>query len=110
VRIKRSERVQLDATGLRVLDRRAATGVFRDTLWGLIGDGRWVYFRALESGDGAAIEALLEGADAESFQCDGTGVLNFVEKRWGRRRPGCHAHGRRRLVEAVRRGDLRAME
>jgi len=64
----------------------------------------------LESGDGDAIEALLAGADAESFQCDGTAVLNFVETRWGRRRPGCHAHARRRLVEAARGGDLRAME
>lgn len=110
VRIKGSERVQLDATGLRVLDRKVATGVFRDTLWALIGDGRWVYFEALESGDADAIEALLAGAEAESFQCDGTSTLNFVEKKWGRRRPGCHAHARRKLVEAARGGDLRAME
>ena len=110
VRIKGSERVQLDATGLRVLDKKAATGVFRDTLWVLIGDRRWVYFEALESGDADAIEALLAGAEAESFQCDGTSTLNFVEKKWGRRRPGCHAHARRKLVEAARGGDLRAME
>lgn len=110
VRIKGCERVQLDATGLRVLDRKAATGVFRDTLWALIGDRRWVYFEALQSGDDDAIEALLQGAEAESFQCDGTATLNFVEKKWRRRRPGCHAHARRRLVEAARGGDLRAME
>lgn len=110
VRIKGCERVQLDATGLRVLDRKAATGVFRDTLWALIGDRRWVYFEALRSGDDDAIEALLQGAEAESFQCDGTATLNFVEKKWRRRRPGCHAHARRRLVEAARGGDLRAME
>jgi len=110
VRIKGCERVQLDATGLRVLDRKAATGVFRDTLWALIGDRRWVYFEALRSGDDDAIEALLQGAEAESFQCDGTPTLNFVEKKWRRRRPGCHAHARRRLVEAARGGDLRAME
>lgn len=110
VRIKDSERVQLDATGLRVLDRKAALGVFRDTLWALIGDRRWVYFEALESGDADAIEALLHGAEADSFQCDGTATLNFIEKKWKRRRPGCHAHGRRRLVQAARGGDLRAME
>ncbi|MBK6529898.1 MAG: transposase [Deltaproteobacteria bacterium] len=67
VRIKDSERVQLDATGLRVLDRKAALGVFRDTLWALIGDRRWVYFEALESGDADAIEALLQGADSRQL-------------------------------------------
>ena len=110
LRVKDSERVQLDSTGLRVLDPEAVTGVFRDTLWGLIGDGRWVYFEALESGDADAIEALLEGAEADSFQCDGTSTLNFFEKKWRRCRPGCHAHARRKLVEAARRGDLRAMD
>lgn len=110
VRVKGSERVQLDATGLRVLDRKAPTGTFRDTLWVLVGDGRWVHFAALQSGDGAALEALLAGAEADSFQCDGTSVTNFVEKKLKRRRPGCHSHGRRRLAEAARLGDLRAME
>lgn len=110
VHIKDCKRVQLDATSLRVLDRKAALGVFRDTLWALIGDRRWVYFEALESGDADAVEALLAGAEAESFQCDGTSTLNFVEKKWRRRRPGCHAHARRKLVEAARGGDLRAME
>lgn len=109
-RIKASERVQLDATGLRVLDPTAVSGIFRDTLWVLVGDGSWVHFAALESGDGDALEALLEEAEADSFQCDGTSVTNFVETKWKRRRPGCHAHGRRRLVEAARGGDLRALE
>jgi len=102
--------VQLDATGLRVLDHKAPAGIFRDTLWVLVGDGRWVNFAALQSGDADALEALLEGADADSFQCDGTSVTNFVEKKLKRRRPGCHSHGRRRLVEAARLGDLRALE
>jgi len=75
-----------------------------------VGDGRWVAFAALTSGDGPALEALLEEAEADSFQCDGTSVTNFVEKKWRRCRPGCHAHARRKLVEAARRGDLRALE
>jgi transposase len=53
---------------------------------------------------------VLEGAEASAFQCDGTSVANFVEKKWHRCRPGCHAHARRRLVEAARTGDPRAME
>ena len=109
-RVKASERVQMDATSLRVLDREAPTGTVRDTLWALIGDGRWVHFAALERGDSDALEALIEGAEADSFQCDGTSVSNFVETRWKRRRPGCHAHGRRRLVAALRGGDPRALE
>lgn len=109
-RVRQSERVQLDATSLKVLDPKAPDGVFMDTLWTLIGDRRWVYFAALESGDDDAIEAVLADAEAESFQCDGTSTTNFIEKKLRRRRPGCHAHGRRRLAEAVRRGDLRAMD
>lgn len=109
-KVRESERVQLDATSLKVLDREAPDGVFRDTLWTLLGDRRWIYFAALTSGDAAPIEAVIADAEAESFQCDGTSTTNFVESKMERRRPGCHAHGRRRLVEAVRRGDLRAMD
>ena len=110
LQVKQSDHVQFDSTGLRLLDREAPTGIFRDTLWVLIGDRRWVYFAPLKKGDSDAIEAVLEGAEASAFQCDGTSVTNFVEKRWHRCRPGCHAHARRRLVEAVRTGDPRAME
>jgi transposase len=110
LRMKQSERVQLDSTGLRVQDAKAPTGIWRDTLWVLIGDRRWVCFAALRFEDSDSLEDLLEGAEADSFQCDGTALTNFVENKWRRCRPGCHAHVRRKLVEAVRRGDLRAME
>jgi transposase len=108
-KVKRSERLQLDSTGLRVLDAEAVTGVHRDTLWVVIGDRKWVHFAALRDGDSDSFEELMRGTDAEVFQCDGTSTTNFVEKRWKRCRPGCHAHARRKLVEAARRGDLRAM-
>src|SRR5581483_498042 len=39
-RVKDSVRVQLDATRRRVLDPTAPTGVYRDTLWVLVGDGQ----------------------------------------------------------------------
>jgi transposase len=110
VKMKACRRIQFDSTGLRVLDPKAFAGVHRDTLWTMIGDGRWIRFAALESGDSDSIEAFICGADAESYQCDGTSVTNFVEKKFGRCRPGCHSHGRRKLVEAVRRGDLRGMD
>ncbi|MEZ4405263.1 MAG: IS66 family transposase [Polyangiales bacterium] len=108
--VRRSARVQMDSTSLKVLDRSAPDGFTRDTLWTLLGDGRWIYFAPLCSGDADAIEAVIAGAEADSFQCDGTSTTNFIEKKFERRRPGCHSHGRRRLVEATRRGDLRAME
>lgn len=94
----------MDATGLRVLNPKAAMGIVRDTLWVLVGDGRWVHFAALQSGDADAIEALICECEASTFQCDGTSVTNFIEHKWNRRRPGCHAHARRKLVEAARRG------
>lgn len=109
-RVKESGRVQFDSTGLRVLDPGSPMGTYRDTLWVLIGDSRWIRFAALEHGDGDSIEEFMRGADAETFQCDGTSVTNFVEKKWKRCRPGCHAHARRKFVEAVRCGDLRALE
>lgn len=108
-KVKQSDRLQLDSTGLRVLDAEALTGVYRDTLWVVIGDRKWVHFAALRDGDGYALESLIRGTEAESIQCDGTSTTNFVEKRWKRCRPGCHAHARRKFAEAVRRGDLRAL-
>ena len=109
-RVRESRRVQLDATFLKVLDRDATDGVVIDTLWTLLGDRRWIYFVPLTSADSAAIEGVLSSVEAESFQCDGTSTTNFIEKKMERRRPGCHSHGRRRLVEAARRGDLRAID
>lgn len=108
-RVDQSARLQLDSTGLRVLDASQPTGTWRDTLWVLVGDGRWVSFHALESGDGRAFDALIAAAEAATFQCDGTATTNGIEKVKRRCRPGCHAHSRRKLVEAVRRGDFRAL-
>jgi hypothetical protein len=41
--------------------------------------------------------------------CDGSPTNNCVEKEAKGRRGGCNAHGRRGLVEALRRGDARAL-
>ena len=42
--------------------------------------------------------------------CDGSPTNNCVEQQAGGLRGGCNAHGRRRLVDAVRCGDARAVE
>jgi transposase len=109
-RVKRAERLQFDATSLKVLDPQSPMGITMDTLWVFIGDRRWVAFTPFTTADADPVERLLAGADAYSFQCDGTSVTNFVEKRFHRVRPGCHSHGRRRLAEAVRVGDFRALK
>ncbi len=109
-RLKQCDRIQMDSTGLRVLDATSPTGTWRDTLWVFIGDGRWVNFAALRSGDSQSLEDCMRGIDADTYQCDGTSTINFVERKWHRCRPGCHAHSRRKLVEAARCGDLRALE
>jgi hypothetical protein len=46
---------------------------------------------------------------ARAVQCDGTSVTTFLEREGGTR-PGCWSHGRRRLVEAARGGDLHALD
>lgn len=109
-RVKRAERLQFDATSLKVLDRQAPMGITLDTLWVFIGDARWVAFTPFTTGDSDPVERLLADADADSFQCDGTSVTNFIEKKLRRVRPGCHSHGRRRLAAASREGDFRALE
>ena len=109
-KVKRAERLQFDATSLKVLDPQAPMGITMDTLWVFIGDRKWVAFTPFTTADADPVERLLADADAYSFQCDGTSITNFVEKRFHRVRPGCHSHGRRRLAEAVRVGDFRALK
>gem|GEM_PF-581450 len=109
-KVKRAERLQFDATSLKVLDPQAPMGITIDTLWVFIGDRKWVAFTPFTTGEAEPVERLLADADALSFQCDGTSVTNFVEKKFHRVRPGCHSHGRRGLAEAARGGDFRALE
>lgn len=98
-----------DATGIPVLDPNALEGIRTGTVWAWT-NARWVTFFYSPSGDAASVRAFL-GDDnlARTVQCDGTSVLNVVEKSGGRR-PGCMAHGRRRLVEAARLGDALALD
>jgi hypothetical protein len=42
-------------------------------------------------------------------QCDGTNILDFIERAGGKR-PGCWAHARRRFVACARSGDKLAIE
>lgn len=98
-----------DATGIRVLDREHPLGIRSGALWLLQGDHRYSYFMYAPSGHAHHLEALLNGYTLASVMCDGAATNNCVE-RAGATRGGCNAHARRKLVEALRCGDTRAVE
>jgi transposase len=97
-----------DATGLPVLDRDAPEGIRTGTMWAWT-NARWVSFFYSAIGDAESVKRFLGPDLTRTVQCDGTSVISFLE-RTGGKRPGCWAHGRRRLVEAARGGDRVALE
>ena len=97
-----------DATGLPVLDPSTPEGIRSGTIWAWT-NARWVTFFYSPSGDAESVKRFLGKDLARTVQCDGTSVTNFLERSGGKR-PGCWAHGRRRLVEAARAGDRIALE
>lgn len=110
-RMNRSDVVSIDATSIRLLDPETPEGRRFGTIWCGIGDGRWVSFGYWPNGTADGAMDLLGPLElaGRTVQCDGTPTTNFIE-RGGGKRPGCWAHGRRRLVEAARSGDAWALE
>jgi hypothetical protein len=98
-----------DSTGLPVLDEDVPNGIRNGTMWCWVGDGRWVTFFYSKIGDSQSVKDFLGEDLCRTVQCDGTSLTSFLE-RTGGKRPGCWAHGRRRLVECARGGDTLAME
>jgi transposase len=99
----------LDATRMPVLDRGHPLGIKTGSLWLIEGDHRYACFLYAPTGHDDHLEALLAGRTLGSVMCDGSATNNCVE-RAGAKRGGCNAHGRRKLVEALRGGDARAAE
>jgi transposase len=97
-----------DATGLPVLDPSTPEGIRYGTIWAWT-NARWVTFFYSPSGDSESVKRFLGDDLARIVQCDGTSITTFLERSGGKR-PGCWAHGRRRLVEAARAGDRIALE
>jgi transposase len=98
-----------DGTGIPILDQSAPDGIRMGTMWCWIGDERWVTFDYTPVGDGASVKLFLGEDDLKrTVQCDGTSILNFLERAGGKR-PGCWGHGRRRFVFAARGGDTLAV-
>lgn len=97
-----------DATGLPVLDPDAPEGIRNGTIWCWT-NARWVAFCYAATGDAASVRSFLGPDCCRTVQCDGTNLLTFIERAGGKR-PGCWSHGRRRLVEAAKGGDLLALQ
>lgn len=100
----------LDATRMPVLDPSHPLGLKSGALWLIEGDHRYACFLYAPSAHASHLRAFFEGRTLRSVMCDGSPTNNCVEEDAGGRRGGCNAHGRRGLVEALRRGDARAVE
>jgi transposase len=100
----------LDATRMPVLDPLHPLGIKSGALWLIEGDHRYACFLYAPSSHAAHLEKFFEGRTLGSVMCDGSPTNNCVERQAGGLRGGCNAHGRRRLVDAVRCGDARAVE
>jgi transposase len=100
----------LDATRMPVLDPLHPLGIKSGALWLIEGDHRYACFLYAPSAHAAHLRKFFEGRTLGSVMCDGSPTNNCVEDDAGGQRGGCNAHGRRGLVEALRRGDARAVE
>lgn len=111
-----------DATGIPVLDPAMPSGIRTGAIWCWT-NARWVSFFYSPSADSDSVKRFLLGVEdldavdpstlkdalCRTVQCDGTNVTTFLERAGGKR-PGCWSHGRRRLVDCARGGDLIARE
>ena len=93
-----------DATGLPVLDQDHPLGIRNGTMWCWVGDQKWVTFFYARNGDAQSVRDFLGDKVCRTVQCDGTSILNFIERAGGKR-PGCWAHYPERRV--IRREALR---
>lgn len=96
-----------DATGIPVLDPLVTEGIRTGTMWCWT-NALWVTFFYSPTGDANAARVFLDQDLCRAVQCDGTSVMNFIEKAGGSR-PGCWAHARRRFAEAARAKDTIAL-
>jgi transposase len=103
-----SDFTAFDATSMKVLDAEHPLGIRTGSLWLIEGDHQHAYFVFAKTADARPIDDLLRGRTLASVMCDGSATNNCVERAGGQR-GGCNAHARRRLVEALRVGDTRAV-
>lgn len=102
------EMLGTDATGLPVLDEDHPHGIRNGTMWCWVGGRKWVTFFYARTGDAQSVKDFLGENHCRTVQCDGTNLLDFLERAGGKR-PGCWAHGRRAFVACARSGDTLAL-
>ncbi len=99
--------LQVDDTGIDVLDRDSDSGTRRGHLWTLLGDDTWAAFRFTPTWHAKHTEAFL-GVRQGWMQADAYPGYDRFYKRSGAVEVGCWSHGRRYLVKALDAGDKRA--
>lgn len=101
--------LQTDDTMLKVLDRKHPANIRRGALWGHIGDGRHVYFFFSTDRKKHWPQDFL--AEREGYiQADAAQVYDGLFTRAGAKaiEVGCWMHARRKYVDALEAGDVRA--
>ena len=106
-----SEYVSFDATSFRVLDDKHPRGIRTGSLWSIAGDHRYALFFVAPTGHADHLKERLKGYKLSLAMCDGSATNNVIEAEdgCGAIRGGCWAHGRRKLIAALRGGDERAI-
>jgi transposase len=102
--------VSSDDTGIRVLDRNHPQGAKRGHLWPYLADHRFVFFAYTPDRSGSGPQHVLK--DFRGYlQVDGYAGYDalFRGEQCPRIEVGCWMHARRRFVEALESGDLRAL-
>jgi hypothetical protein len=102
--------MSLDDTGMPVLDRDHPTGIKRGHIWTFLGDGDRVGFcEYTPDWKGHRPRAVLAEFTGKVIQSDGyAGIDASFTGRAPPRRAGCMDHCRRRFVDALDAGDVRA--
>jgi len=104
-----SHLLQVDDTGVVVLDRRAEGGSKRGHLWSCLGDSRWAAYQYTPDWKAEGPEAFLGGRTGW-MQADAyAGFDRLYEPAGGTAiEVACWAHARRYFVKAKDAGDVRA--
>jgi transposase len=99
--------LQVDDTGIKVLDKDSPAGALRGHLWAMVGDQRWAAFSFSRTWEGKWPLALLRGRRGW-MQADAYAGFDAIYKLGNAIEVGCWAHARRGLFECVEAGDARA--
>jgi len=98
-----SRELQIDGSGLKVLDRNDSQGIRRGTMWCGVGDRKYVLFRFAKDGTGEQGPWSYFGGREGYLQADAANVFDRLGngKKAEATEVGCLAHARRKYDELV---------